>query len=127
MFTPPPKAIDAPELLLANSILESGNQLLANLKKYRQEQYKSFWYDSGRLRTADEINAILIQMDLAEVGQSAKFFASAVGLVQLILAIDPGSLSDADWFPKYEYTVDPNTYAIRVIQPPEPEPEPTPE
>jgi hypothetical protein len=127
MFQPPSKAVDPPALLIANAILESGNQMLANLKTYRKEQYESFWFDSGRLRTADEINAILEQMDAAQIGQSYKFFASAVGLVQLILAIEPGSLQDAEWFPKYDYTTDPVTYAVRVIQPPEPEPEPEPD
>ena len=115
-FTPPPKTIDPSKLLIAHDILEGANQRLSYLKTYQKEQYEFFWYDDGVLRTISEINDILIEMDSAAVGQSGKFFASAVDLVQLILAIEPGSLVDDDWFPKYEYTTDSNGQ-IRMLDP----------
>jgi hypothetical protein len=115
-FTPPEKTVDPSKLLIAHDILEGANKLLADLKTYRKEQYELFWYDEGSLRSYAEINDILIEMDAAEVGQSGKFFASAVELVQLILAIDPGSLENYEWYPKYDYTTDANGQ-IRMIDP----------
>jgi hypothetical protein len=96
--------------------LHGSNQQLANLKKWRQEQYELFWFGNGQLRSWTAINDILIEMDAAETGQSGKFFASAVELVQLILAIDTGSLETYEWYPKYEYTTDANGQ-IRMIEP----------
>jgi hypothetical protein len=115
-FTPPERTLDAIQLRLANELLQQANQQLANLKKWRQEQYELFWFAGGQLRPWTEINDILIEMDAAETGQSGKFFASAVALVQLILAIEPGSLSNEDWYPQYEYTTDANGQ-IRMIAP----------
>ena len=76
------------------------------------------------LRTPDELNAILEKMDNSSPGQSIKFFQAAAALAQLILAIDPGSLQNEDWYPLYEYTVDPIYGTIRIDPLPEPEPEP---
>lgn len=87
-----------------------------NLKKWRQEQYELFWFSNGQLRSWSAINDILIEMDAAETGQSGKFFASAVELVELILAIEPGSLEPSDWLPQYEYTVS-ESGQIRMIDP----------
>ena len=115
-FTPPERTVDAIQLRLANELLKQANLQLANLKKWRQEQYELFWFDGGSLRAPSEINNILIEMDSAELGQSGKFFASAVELVQLILAIDPGSLETHEWYPQYNYTTDTNGQ-IRMIQP----------
>jgi hypothetical protein len=92
--------------------------MLENLKKFRQEQYQLFWFDNGQLRSWESINAILIEMDASQVGQSGKFFASAVELVELILAIDPGSLQNSDWYPQYSYTTDANGQ-IRMTEPEE--------
>jgi hypothetical protein len=115
-FIPPEQTLDPIELRLANEILHQANIMLENLKKWRQEQYQLFWFNNGQLRSWSQINDILIEMDAAEVGQSGKFFASAVELVELILAIDPGSLQNSDWYPQYEYTVD-GSGQIRMVEP----------
>jgi hypothetical protein len=116
MFIPPARTIDPLDVLVAYDILHSANALLENLKTWRKEQYELFWYDDGQPRTEAEVNAILIQMDDASTGQSGRFFGSAVGLVNLILSIEPGSLSDADWHPKYAYTTS-ELGEIRMIEP----------
>ena len=115
-FVPPQRTLDAIELRLANEILQQANMQLENLKKWRQEQYELFWFSNGQLRSWSAINDILIEMDAAETGQSGKFFASAVELVELILAIEPGSLEPSDWLPQYEYTVS-ESGQIRMIDP----------
>jgi hypothetical protein len=115
-FVPPPKTIDPSKRLIAHDVLENANQLLAFIKTFRKEQYEYFWYDEGAVRSFSEINDILIEMDSVEVGQSGKFFASAVELVQLILAIEPGSLETYEWHPKYEYDTDENGQ-IRMLEP----------
>lgn len=115
-FTPPPKTVDPRKLLIAHDVLDNANQLLSFIKTYRKEQYEYFWYDDGQIRPWTEINDILIEMDSVEVGQSGKFFNSAVELVQLILAIEPGSLETYEWYPKYSYTTDANGQ-IRMIDP----------
>ena len=120
-FVPPERTLDAIELRLAHEILKQANMMLENLKKWRKEQYELFWFSGGQLRSVAEINDILIEMDAAETGQSGKFFASAVELVELILAIDPGSLQTHEWYPQYNYTTDADGQ-IRMFEP-EPEPE----
>jgi len=115
-FVPPPKTVDPSKLLIAHDVLENANQLLAFIKTFRKEQYEYFWYDEGAVRSSSEINDILIEMDSVEVGQSGKFFNSAVELVQLILAIEPGSLEPYEWYPKYEYDTDENGQ-IRMLEP----------
>jgi hypothetical protein len=115
-FVPPNRTIDAEKKRIAYELLHGSNVQLANLKKWRQEQYELFWFSNGQLRSWTAINDILIEMDAAEVGQSGKFFASAVQLVQLILAIEPGSLETYEWYPKYEYDTDANGQ-IRMIEP----------
>jgi hypothetical protein len=62
-------------------------------------------------------------MDAVSPGQSAFFFASAKALVDLIEGLAPGVLQPEDWWPRYEYTIDPQTYSLRVIPPVEPEPD----
>lgn len=116
-FVPPARTLDAEKKRIAYDLLYGSNLQLANLKKWRQEQYELFWFRDGFLRSWTEINDILIEMDTAEVGQSGKFFASAVELVQLILAIEPGSLEPHEWYPKYEYNMDQVTGEIRMIEP----------
>ena len=115
-FSLPVRTSDPADLSVAYKILHSANALLENLKTWRKEQYELFWFDSGQPRSEAEVNAILIRMDAASTGQSGRFFASAVGLVNLILAIEPGSLSDADWLPKYSYTTS-EIGEIRMIVP----------
>ena len=115
-FTPPPKTIDPPKRLIAHNILENANQLLSFIKTFRKEQYDYFWYEEGQIRPWTEINDILIEMDNEEVGQSGKFFASAVELVQLILAIEPGAIEPYEWHPKYQYDTDANGQ-IRMLDP----------
>lgn len=115
-FIPPERTVDALALRLANEILKQSNMMLENLKKWRKEQYELFWYSSGSLRSSAQINDILVEMDAAETGQSGKFFSLAVELVQLILAIDPGSLQTYEWYSQYEYTTDENGQ-IRMIEP----------
>ena len=115
-FTPPPKTIDPSKRLIAHDVLENANQLLTFIKTYRKEQYEFFWYDEGAVRSFNEINDILIEMDNEETGQSGKFFASAVELVQLILAIEPGALEPYEWYPKYQYDTDANGQ-IRMLDP----------
>jgi hypothetical protein len=122
-FVPPALTVDELDLRLANEILTGANQHLENLKKYRKEQYDKFWFSGWRLRSPAEINAILIQMDRASPGQSGKFFATAVLLVEFILALDPGSLTNEEWYPQHEYTADPVTGEIRMIVPDPPLPE----
>jgi len=107
-FLPPETTVDPIQIRLAARILTNANAMLATLKKYRQEQFSEFWYEDGELRSRSEINDILIEMDSAQVGQSGKFFASAVALVQLILEIDPGSLQNYEWYPPYSYDTDEN-------------------
>jgi len=115
-FLPPELTLDAIEVRLANRLLTQANVMLATLKKWRQEQYQEFWFLNGQLRSWTAINDILIQMDAQEVGQSGKWFASAVELVQLILAIETDALQPGDWYPKYEYTTDENGQ-IRMLEP----------
>jgi len=115
-FVTPTRAFDPEKKRIAYDILHGSNQQLENLKKWRQEVYQLFWFSNGALRSWVEINDILIEMDAASTGQSGQFFASAVELVQLILSMDPGSLENEDWWPKYEYTVDANGQ-IRMLEP----------
>jgi hypothetical protein len=125
MFTPPVIPTVDESLLISSELLQASNNHLANLKKFRAEQFQRFWYKSKFvLRTPDELNAILEKMDNSSPGQSIKFFQAAAALAQLILAIDPGSLQNEDWYPLYEYTVDPIYGTIRIDPLPEPEPEP---
>jgi len=114
-FLPPETTVDPIQIRLAARILTNANAMLATLKKYRQEQFSEFWYENGELRSPSEINDILIEMDSAQVGQSGKFFAAAVAVVQAILAIDPGSLQTYEWYPLYAYTTDENGQ-IRVTE-----------
>ena len=123
-FIPPEKTVDEFDLVVANEILLSANQHLENLKTYRKEQYDKFWFNGVWLRSPAEINAILVKMDQAQIGQSGKFFSTAVLLVNFILALDPGSLANEDWYPQYEYTVD-QLGQVRIVEP-DPQPDPPP-
>jgi hypothetical protein len=121
MFQPPNRTVDPEGLILANELLQASNSTLANLEKFRAEQFQRFWFRSkNQPRTPQEINAILEQMDAAQPGQSAQFFAAAKALVDLIDVLSPGKLQPEDWWPRYEYTIDPATFALRVNLPPEP-------
>lgn len=123
MFTPPVIPQPPEELTIAASLLQASNNQLNNLMKFRSELFQHFWYkDRYTPRTAAEINAILEQMDSMSPGQAASFFASAKALVDLIEALAPGVLQPDDWYPRYEYTIDPVTYSLRVNVPVE-EPE----
>jgi hypothetical protein len=115
-FITPTRAFDPEKKRIAYDILHGSNMQLENLKKWRQEVYQLFWFNNGALRSWVEINDILIEMDAASTGQSGQFFTSAVELVQLILSMDPGSLENEDWYPKYQYTVDANGQ-IRMLEP----------
>lgn len=124
MFTPPVIPQPSEALQLAAELLGASNNQLSNLMKFRSEQFQRFWYKAKFTpRTAEEINAILEQMDAVSPGQSAFFFASAKALVDLIEGLAPGVLQPNDWYPRYEYTIDPQTYSLRVTPPVEPEPE----
>jgi len=123
MFNPPVRTTDPESLILANELLAASNAQLTNLIKFRSEQFQRFWYKAPNvLRSREEINAILEQMDAAQPGQSAQFFGVAKALVDLIDALSPGALQPEDWMPKYEYTIDPVAYSIRMDPLPEPEP-----
>ena len=128
MFIPPllPQADES--TIISNELLMKSNHFLSNLKKFQSEQFQRFWYKSKFvLRTPDEINAILTKMDEAQIGQSIKCFQDAAALAQLILAIDPGSLQNEDWYPLYAYSVDMQLGTLRIDPLPEPPPEPDPE
>lgn len=127
MFTPPTIPQPSEALQLAAELLQASNNQLNNLMKFRAEQFQRFWFKSKFVpRTAEEINAILEQMDAVSTGQSAFFFASAKALVDLIEGLAPGVLQPEDWYPRYEYTIDPQTYALRVNIPLDPPVEPEP-
>lgn len=128
MFAVPTIPTNPDSLLLAKELLDFSNATLANLATFRKEQFQRFWFRSRQeLRTRQEINEVLAQMDAAQPGQSARFFASAKALVDLLEAITGTPLEPEEWVPPYEYTVDPVTYALRMVIPPEPEPIPEPE
>jgi hypothetical protein len=130
MFTPPTLPQPSESLLLAAELLQASNNQLNNLMKFRSEQFQRFWFKAKfQPRSPQEINQILEQMDAVSPGQSAFFFASAKALVDLIEGLAPGVLQPEDWYPRYEYTIDPVTYSLRVIVPPDPvdEPEEEPE
>lgn len=128
MFASPTIPTNPESLLLAKELLDFSNATLANLATFRREQFQRFWFRSlGQLRSREEINEVLAQMDAASPGQSARFFASAKALVDLLEAITGTPLEPEEWMPPYEYTVDPVTYALRMVIPPEPEPSPAPE
>ncbi|XZE45031.1 hypothetical protein SH467x_000234 [Pirellulaceae bacterium SH467] len=128
MFAVPTIPTNPASLLLAKELLDFSNATLANLATFRKEQFQRFWFRSrGELRTREEINAVLAQMDAASPGQSARFFDGAKKLVELIQAITGTPIQPEEWMPPYEYTVDPQTYALRMVIPPEPEPIPEPE
>lgn len=115
-------------MVLAHKLLEASNQQLSALATFRKEQFQEFWYSSrGQLRSREEINTILEHMDSAGPGNAARFFQSAKALVDLINAISGFDMEPETWTPSYEYTIDPQTYALRMIIPPEPEPIPEPE
>jgi hypothetical protein len=127
VFNVPAIPTNPESLLLAKELLDFSNATLANLATFRKEQFQRFWYKRrGELRTREEINEVLAQMDSASPGQSARFFDSAKKLVELIQAITGTQLEPEEWVPPYEYTVDPMTYALRMVIPPEPEPIPEP-
>ncbi|AMV31722.1 hypothetical protein VN12_20785 [Pirellula sp. SH-Sr6A] len=128
MFASPTIPTNPESLLIAKELLDSSNSTLANLAKFRREQFQRFWYQSRQqLRTRQDVNEILSQMDAASPGQSARFFASAKALVDLIEAISGEPMEPEEWMPPYEYTIDPETYSLRMTIPPEPESEPEPE
>ena len=127
MFTPPVIPQPPESLLSCTRFLNNGNNMLENLVKFQREQFQEFWYrDKFTIKTPEEVNAWLAHMDSAEPGQSYKCFIIAKALVDLIEASAPGRLQPADWYPKYDYTVDPVTFSLRVIPPVVPEPEETP-
>jgi hypothetical protein len=128
MFAVPTIPTNPDSLLLAKELLDFSNATLANLATFRREQFQKFWFRAhGQLRSREEINEVLAQMDAASPGQSARFFASAKALVDLLEAITGTPIEPEEWVPPYEYTVDPSTYALRMVIPPEPEPIPEPE
>jgi hypothetical protein len=121
MFTPPTIPTNPESLLLAFELIDASNQQLSNLMKFRAEQFQRFWFKAKFTpRTAQEINEILSHMDAAQPGQSAQFFAAAKALVDLIEVLAPGRLQPEHWMPRYEYTIDPVTFSLRVIPPIEP-------
>lgn len=128
MFNTPSLPTTPASLTLAHRLLESSNQQLANLATFRKEQFQEFWYSSReQLRSREEINEILEHMDSAGPGNAARFFQAAKALVVLINAISGFDMEPEEWMPPYEYTLDPNTGALRMVIPPPPEPEPEPE
>jgi hypothetical protein len=125
MFVPP--TIPQPPESLAGCIrfLNAGNTMLENLIKFQREQFQEFWFkDRFTLKTPEEVNEWLAHMDAAQPGQSYKCFVDAKALVDFIEVLSPGRLTQDDWYPRYDYTVDPQTYSLRVIPPVEPEPDP---
>lgn len=114
MFITPNTAVPQAKIDAA-TVLETSNDLLRNLQDKQREAFRFFWYPNGQLRSKEDVNAILASMDEASPGQSAKFFVAAKALADLILSMAPGSLGDDDWTPPYEYTIDPQTYSLRVI------------
>lgn len=114
MFQAPPKQPQAQ--IIATELVHHSNENLANNIRFQQYTFRMFWFgESGEVRSKEECNAILEALDQARPGQSAQLFASAKELVELILANDPQALTQEDWMPKYEYTVDPTTYSLRVV------------
>ena len=100
----------------AASFLDASNAFIEQCRAFQREQFQAFWRPNGTLRTPQEINAVLTAMDAASPGQSAMFFNAAKELVALILAIVPDGMGQSDWMPPYEYTVDPQTFSLRVIE-----------
>ena len=103
------------EMIIATEVVQQANDFLVACKAFQRKQFLLFWYVDGRLRSKQEVNAILTQLDSASPGQSAKLFQSAKELVDLILSLNPDGLGEVDWMPPYTYTVDPVTYSLRVI------------
>ena len=97
------------------SFLTMSNELTIACINAQKGIFKAFWYKNGQLRSKDEVNNLLTIMDAASPGQSAKFFTQGKALVDIIELARPGSLGLQDWMPPYDYTIDPNTFALRVV------------
>lgn len=105
MFTPPVTEPSAAKQE-AKSILEKSNVVFGDLLKYYKSMYMDFWYVSGRMRSASELNAVLAEMDIASQGQSVKFVKSAGELSEFLLALSPDCLGVEEYGCKYQYSVD---------------------
>lgn len=113
MFSVPAPYV--PPVLSAIKILNIANEISNACIQGHKAIFQKLWYtDEGVLHTPAQVNALLVEMDAASPGQSTKIFTTGVALVNLILADTPDALSPEEWMPPYEYTVDPNTFALRV-------------
>lgn len=105
---------------VASKVASNSNAAFNYNLQSQKDSYKLFWFtqdDKGNptdtLRTKDEVNAILAELDAAGAGQSIKLFQAAGELAELLLAQDPTCLSNDDWYPKYQYTV--TQEGLRVV------------
>jgi hypothetical protein len=117
MFIAPaiPPAIPT-STIIASKVVSNANDFLVACKTFQREQFRLFWYVDGQLRSKQEINEILAKLDSASPGQSAKLFQSAKALVDLILSLEPAGLGEEDWMPPYAYTIDQQTWGLRIVE-----------
>ena len=115
MFLSPSTSIPKP-VTDAAKFLNDANSFITQCRQFQREQFQSFWFNAGVPKSVEEINSILEAMDSASPGQSVRFFQSAKELVELILAIAPDGLGEADWLPPYSYAVDPATMQLRCTE-----------
>lgn len=104
---------------VASKIAADSNAQFNHNLRAQQDAYKLFWFTQDELgnptttlRTQDEINAILQELDNAAPGQSLKLFNAAVELAELLLSQDPTCLSNDDWYPKYQPVLTSTTFRV---------------
>ena len=107
----------------ARGRLATVNNTYAELRRKHQNEFSTFWYKDGQLRSVDAINACLDRMDSLTPGSSSIYFASAWILVQTIQAIEAlvnlpeNSRLPADgYLPKYDLSETPQG-GRRVVAP----------
>lgn len=100
------------EILEAGDFLNKSNELYTYMLEFQKSQYKNFWMPNGILRTKEELNKILESMDL-EGPQSALFFLLAYELSQIILKLNPNALTEEEFLPKFQYSLENGT--VRII------------
>ncbi len=110
-------------LLEARGRLATVNSTHADLRRRHQNEYLTFWYKDGQLRSPEEINSILDRMDSITPGSSAIYFASAWILVQTIQGIEAlvnlpenSRLNEDGYLSKYDLSETPQG-GRRVVAP----------
>jgi hypothetical protein len=103
---PTPDLVD----LEARGRLGEINRVYRAMREAHQNEYRTFWYlPNTNLRPAEEINAVLAQMDQLTPTGSAQYFARAWSLVQFLISSEFNSalsdnekLAPADYLPPLE-------------------------